>query len=134
MTTNKVTNTTNTKNKAVAVADELARVAAYAHMLGQLCELAPHAEPIPLEQLEIIFKDSMKREKLGSDTIKEILGLWCKICSYCSRHQSTKIAAKSLSFILGLSNSCHLIGIDILAVAISVIHHLTFYHKAQAFI
>lgn len=55
MTNNKVTNTTNNKNKALA--DELARIAAYAHMLGQLCELAPHAEPISLEQLEIIFKD-----------------------------------------------------------------------------
>lgn len=55
MTTNKVTNTTHNKNEALD--NELARVAAYAHMLGQLCELAPHAEPIPLEQLEIIFKD-----------------------------------------------------------------------------
>ena len=40
-----------------AIADDLARVAAYAHLLGQLCELAPHAEPLSLEQLEVIFKD-----------------------------------------------------------------------------
>lgn len=44
-----------TKNKAIA--DELARVAAYAHLLGKLCELSPNAEPISLEQLEVIFKD-----------------------------------------------------------------------------
>ena len=45
----------NAESKTVA--DELARIAAYAHMLGQLCELAPHAEPLSLEQLEVIFKD-----------------------------------------------------------------------------
>lgn len=50
-----VANSTNTKNKAMA--DDLARVAAYAHMLSQLCELSPNAEPISLEQLERIFKD-----------------------------------------------------------------------------
>lgn len=55
MINNKTVNSTSTNNEAIA--DELARIAAYTHMLGQLCELAPHAEPIPLEQLEIIFKD-----------------------------------------------------------------------------
>lgn len=40
-----------------AIADDLARVAAYAHLLGQLCELSSHAEPLSLEQLEVIFKD-----------------------------------------------------------------------------
>lgn len=40
-----------------AIADDLARIAAYAHILGQLCELAPHTEPLSLEQLEVIFKD-----------------------------------------------------------------------------
>ena len=37
--------------------DELARITAYCQLLGQLCELSPHAEPIPLENLEQIFKD-----------------------------------------------------------------------------
>lgn len=45
----------NAESKTVA--DELARIAAYAHMLGQLCELSPNAEPLSLEQLEVIFKD-----------------------------------------------------------------------------
>lgn len=55
MTNNKVNHNMCTKNQALA--DDLARIAAYAHMLGQLCELAPHAEPISLEQLEVVFKD-----------------------------------------------------------------------------
>lgn len=55
MTNKTVANSLNTKNEAIA--DDLARVAAYAHMLGQLCELAPHTEPMSLEQLEVIFKD-----------------------------------------------------------------------------
>ena len=38
-------------------ANDLARVAAYTRIMAQLCELSPHAEPIPLEQLEIIFRD-----------------------------------------------------------------------------
>lgn len=46
-------NNTKTRN----VANELARVSAYAHTLAQLCELSPHAEPLSLEQLEVIFKD-----------------------------------------------------------------------------
>ena len=45
----------NAESKTIA--DDLARVAAYAHILSQLCELAPHAEPLSLEQLEVIFKD-----------------------------------------------------------------------------
>lgn len=53
MINHKTVNNTNT----TAIADDLARVAAYAHMLSQLCELAPHAEPLSLEQLEVIFKD-----------------------------------------------------------------------------
>jgi|GEM_PF-3365963 len=53
MINHKTVNNTNT----AAIADDLARVAAYAHMLSQLCELAPHAEPLSLEQLEVIFKD-----------------------------------------------------------------------------
>ncbi|WP_201556266.1 hypothetical protein [Psychrobacter sp. 72-O-c] len=55
MINNTTTFEMSTRNKAMA--DELARVAAYAHMLGQLCELSPNAEPLSLEQLEIIFKD-----------------------------------------------------------------------------
>lgn len=53
MINNKTVNSTST----AAIADDLARIAAYAHLLGQLCELAPHAEPLSLEQLEVIFKD-----------------------------------------------------------------------------
>lgn len=70
MTNNKVTHTTNNKNKALA--DELARIAAYAHMLGQLCELTPHAEPISLEQLEIIFKDIAQVCDASVDTIHDL--------------------------------------------------------------
>lgn len=55
MTNTIATSSVDNKNKTIA--DELARVAAYAHLLGKLCELSPHAEPISLEQLEIIFKD-----------------------------------------------------------------------------
>ena len=53
MINHKTVNDINT----TAIADDLARVAAYAHILGLLCELAPHAEPLSLEQLEVIFKD-----------------------------------------------------------------------------
>ena len=55
MINNKTANSTSIHTAAIA--DDLARVAAYAHTLGQLCELAPHAEPLSLEQLEVIFKD-----------------------------------------------------------------------------
>ena len=55
MINNKTANSTSMNTAAIA--DDLARVAAYAHTLGQLCELAPHAEPLSLEQLEVIFKD-----------------------------------------------------------------------------
>lgn len=55
MINNKTVNSTSIDTAAIA--DDLARIAAYAHMLGQLCELAPHAEPLSLEQLEVIFKD-----------------------------------------------------------------------------
>lgn len=55
MINNKIVNSTSTNNEAIA--DELARIAAYTHTLGQLCELSPNAEPISLEQLEVIFKD-----------------------------------------------------------------------------
>ena len=55
MINNKTANSTSMNTAAIA--DDLARVAAYAHLLGQLCELAPHAEPLSLEQLEVIFKD-----------------------------------------------------------------------------
>lgn len=37
---------------------------------------------------------------------------------------------ESASSIFSFSNSCYLIGIDILAVAIGIIYHLTFYDKA----
>lgn len=52
-----ITEANSTSIHTAAIADDLARVAAYAHTLGQLCELAPHAEPLSLEQLEVIFKD-----------------------------------------------------------------------------
>ena len=52
-----INNKTVTSTSIAAIADDLARIAAYAHLLGQLCELAPHAEPLSLEQLEVIFKD-----------------------------------------------------------------------------
>ena len=55
MINNKTANSTSMNTAAIAA--DLARVAAYAHTLGQLCELAPHAEPLSLEQLEVIFKD-----------------------------------------------------------------------------
>ncbi len=55
MINNKTANSTSMNTAAIA--DDLARVAAYAHILSQLCELAPHAEPLSLEQLEVIFKD-----------------------------------------------------------------------------
>ncbi|MGP5210819.1 hypothetical protein ACTXJ5_08495 [Psychrobacter alimentarius] len=55
MINNETVNSTCTKSTAIA--EDLARVAAYAHTLGQLCELAPHTEPLSLEQLEVIFKD-----------------------------------------------------------------------------
>ena len=47
----------NNTNSTLSVASDLARIAAYAHTLGQLCELSPHAEPLSLQQLEVIFKD-----------------------------------------------------------------------------
>ena len=52
-----ITEANSTSIDTAAIAADLARVAAYAHTLGQLCELAPHAEPLSLEQLEVIFKD-----------------------------------------------------------------------------
>lgn len=52
-----ITEANSTSMNTAAIADDLARVAAYAHTLGQLCELAPHTEPLSLEQLEVIFKD-----------------------------------------------------------------------------
>ena len=55
MINNKTANSTSMNTAAIAA--DLARVAAYAHTLGQLCELAPHTEPLSLEQLEVIFKD-----------------------------------------------------------------------------
>lgn len=55
MINNKTANSTSMNTAAIAA--DLERVAAYAHTLGQLCELAPHAEPLSLEQLEVIFKD-----------------------------------------------------------------------------
>ena len=55
MINNKTVNSTSIDTAAIA--DELARIAAYTHMLGQLCELSPNAEPLSLEQLEVIFKD-----------------------------------------------------------------------------
>lgn len=45
----------NNGNKAV-IAD-LARLSAYAQILGQLCELSPSAEALSLEKLEVVFKD-----------------------------------------------------------------------------
>lgn len=65
MTNIKVTNSTKTKN----VTKELARVSAYAHTLAQLCELSPHAEPLSLEQLEVIFKDIAQVCDASLDTI-----------------------------------------------------------------
>lgn len=55
MINNKTVNSTSIDTAAIA--DDLARIAAYAHLLGQLCELTPHAEPLSLEQLEVIFRD-----------------------------------------------------------------------------
>lgn len=55
MINNKTANSTSMNTAAIAA--DLERVAAYAHILSQLCELAPHAEPLSLEQLEVIFKD-----------------------------------------------------------------------------
>lgn len=55
MINNKTVNSTSIHTAAIAA--DLERVAAYAHTLGQLCELAPHTEPLSLEQLEVIFKD-----------------------------------------------------------------------------
>lgn len=55
MINSETVSSTSHSNKAIA--EDLARVAAYAHILAQLCELAPHAEPLSLEQLEVIFKD-----------------------------------------------------------------------------
>lgn len=55
MINNKTANSTSMNTAAIAA--DLERVAAYAHTLGQLCELAPHTEPLSLEQLEVIFKD-----------------------------------------------------------------------------
>ena len=36
-----------------------------------------------------VYKDLIQQKQLSSNTIKEILGLWRKIYSYWSRHQST---------------------------------------------
>lgn len=52
-----ITEANSTSMNTAAIAGDLARIAAYAHLLGQLCELAPHTEPLSLEQLEVIFKD-----------------------------------------------------------------------------
>ncbi len=52
-----ITEANSTSMNTAAIAADLERVAAYAHTLGQLCELAPHTEPLSLEQLERIFKD-----------------------------------------------------------------------------
>ena len=69
MINNKTANSTSIDTAAIA--DDLARVAAYAHTLGQLCELAPHAEPLPLEQLEVIFKDIAQVCDASLDALNE---------------------------------------------------------------
>ena len=69
MINNKTANSTSMNS--VAIAGDLARIAAYAHLLGQLCELAPHAEPLSLEQLERIFKDIAQVCDASLDALNE---------------------------------------------------------------
>lgn len=66
--TETASNTDNQKH----VADELARIAAYTDMLGQLCELSPNPETLSLEQLEVIFKDIAQVCAAGAHTIKKL--------------------------------------------------------------
>ncbi|WP_186473961.1 hypothetical protein [Psychrobacter sp. KCTC 72983] len=62
----------STSMNTAAIAADLARVAAYAHTLGQLCELSPHAEPLSLEQLEVIFKDIAQVCDASVNTIQSL--------------------------------------------------------------
>lgn len=62
----------NKTNNTLFVAEDLARIAAYTHTLGQLCELSPHAEPLSLEQLEIIFKDIAQVCDASLDALTEL--------------------------------------------------------------